>query len=96
MKRAEKAAEWSFPREGKRVGLFSETIEETFGGETRHFRRVIRVTERTIDKKQQPLLVPEIVVEGWWVSLGEVMCSEQRVIELYCDHATSWRSTLPA
>ena len=89
LKRAENGAEWSVPREGKRIGIFSETLEETFDGRTRHFRRVIRVTERTIDRHGQPLLVPEIVVEGWWVSLGEVMCSDQRVIGLYCDHATS-------
>ena len=92
LKRAETAAaatEWSYPREGKRVGIFCETVVETFNGETREFRRVIRLTERTIDKKGQPLLVPEIVLEGWWTSLGEVVCSDQRVIELYCDHATS-------
>ena len=89
LKRAENGAEWSVPREGKRIGIFSETLEETFDGRTRYFRRVIRVTERTIDRHGQPLLVPEIVVEGWWVSLGEVMCSDQRVIGLYCDHATS-------
>jgi len=87
--RAEEAAEWSFPRPGKRVGIFVETVEETFAGEIRDFRRVIRVTERTIDKKGQRLLVPEIILEGWWVSLGEVMCSNRSVIELYNDHATS-------
>ena len=89
LERAETAATWTFPRDGKRVGLFSETVEETFAGETRKFRRVIRLTERTIDKKGQALLVPEITLEGWWVSLGEVMCGDQKVIELYCDHATS-------
>jgi len=87
--RAEQAAEWSFPRDGKRVGIFTETVEETFKGETRDFRRVIRVTVRTIDKTGQRLLVPEITLEGWWVSLGEVACSNQKVIELYNDHATS-------
>ena len=87
--RAEKAATWTFPRDGKRVGVFSEMVEETFEGTTREFRRVIRVTERSIDKHGQPLLVPEIILEGWWTTFGEVMCSENRVIELYCDHATS-------
>ena len=90
--RAEAAATgttWSVPREGKRVGIFCETVCETFEGETRNYRRVIRLTERKIDKKGQPLLVPEIVLEGWWVSLGEVACPDSRVIELYCDHATS-------
>jgi hypothetical protein len=87
--RAEKTAVWTEPREGKRVGIFSETVEETWGDKTREFRRVISVTERTIDKHGERLLVPEIVLEGWWTSLGEVMCPEAQIIVLYRDHATS-------
>ena len=89
LKRAEKEAEWSFPRAGKRVGTFSEAVEETFGGETRQHRRVLRVTERTIDKHGARLLVPDITIEGWWTSLGECVCADAKVIALYCDHATS-------
>ena len=90
LKRAEKeVTHWSFPREGKRVGVFSEDVEETFGGVTRTFRRVIRVIERTIDKQGVRLLVPDIEIEGWWTSLGECECSDERIITLYCDHATS-------
>jgi hypothetical protein len=50
LKRAETEAEWSFPRAGKRVGIFSEVVEERFGGEPRRHRRVVRVSERTIDR----------------------------------------------
>ena len=89
LKRAEKEAEWSFPRAGKRVGTFSEVVEETFGGEPRQHRRVLRVTERTIDKHGARLLVPAIAIEGWWTSLGECVCADAKVIALYCDHATS-------
>jgi hypothetical protein len=90
LKRAEKeVAQWSFPREGKRVGTFCETVEETFGGKTRHVRRIISVTERTIDKHGVRLLVPDIEIEGWWTSLGECECSDEKIIALYCDHATS-------
>jgi len=90
LKRASsEVAHWSFPREGKRVGVFSENIEETFDGITRTFRRVIRVIERTIDKHGVRLLVPDIEIEGWWTSLGECECSDERIIALYCDHATS-------
>jgi hypothetical protein len=89
LKRAEKEAEWSFPRAGKRVGTFSEEVEETFGGETRQHRRVVRVTERTIDRQGARLLVPAIAIEGWWTSLGECVCGDAEVIALYCDHATS-------
>ena len=88
--RAEKeVAQWSFPREGKRVGVFSEDVEETFGGVTRTFRRVVRVIERTIDKHGNRLLVPDIELEGWWTSLGECEASDEQIIALYCDHATS-------
>jgi hypothetical protein len=89
LKRAETQAEWSFPREGKRVGIFSETVGETLDGVTREFRRVISVTERTIDKHGVRLLVPQITVEGWWTSLGECECSNEKIIALYGDHATS-------
>ena len=89
MKRAEGVAKWTVPREGMRVGIFSETVEETFNGAQRHFRRVIRVTKRTIDKKGLHLLVPEIVLEGWWSSLWTADCSHQNVIDNYKDHATS-------
>lgn len=89
LERAEKAAVWTTPREGKRVGIFSETVEEAFGCKTREFRRVVSVTERTIDKHGDKLLVPEITLEGWWTSLGEVMCPDEKIIALYCDHATS-------
>lgn len=89
LERALVIGEWSVPRDGKRVGIFGETVEETFAGETRSFRRVIRVTERTIDKHGVRLLIPEIVLEGWWTTLGEVVCPDADVISLYCDHATS-------
>lgn len=90
LKRAEKdVAHWSFPREGKRVGTFSEDVEETAGGVTRTFRRVVRVIERTIDKHGVRLLVPDIEIEGWWTSLGECEATDEQIIALYCDHATS-------
>ena len=49
-------------------------------------RRVMRVIERTIDKRGQHLLVPEIEIEGWWTSLE---LDEECIIALYADHATS-------
>lgn len=86
---AEEKAVWTSPREGKRVGVFSVVVEEEYGGVTRAFRRVMRVTERTIDKHGARLLLPEITVEGWWTSLGDIACPDEEVIALYCDHATS-------
>lgn len=76
------------PRPGKRVALFSVKEKETVTDEngvkkTFTFRRVMRVTERTIDKKGQPLLIPDIELEGWWTSLK---LDDQKVIDLYKGH----------
>lgn len=76
------------PRPGKRVALFcvkeKETVVDEDGVEnTLTFRRVMRVTERTIDKKGQPLLIPEVELEGWWTSLK---LDEQKIIDLYKGH----------
>ena len=76
------------PRPGKRVALFSVKQKETVTDEngvkkTFTFRRVMRVTERTIDKKGQPLLIPDIELEGWWTSLK---LDDQKVIDLYKGH----------
>ena len=87
--RAEKEAHWTSPREGKRVGIFSETIEEEFRGKTRSFRRVVRVTVRDIDRDGNKLLVPDLTLEGWWTSLPETLVDEAQVIALYRAHGTS-------
>lgn len=49
-------------------------------------RIVFDIAERTIDKKGQALLVADIEVDTYWVSLKD---SESQVIELYHDHGTS-------
>ena len=49
-------------------------------------RIVFDIAERTIDKKGQALVIPEIEVDTYWVSLKD---SERQVIELYHDHGTS-------
>ena len=76
------------PRPGKRVAIFSVTEPHCVtdvNGEQQEltFHRVMRVTERTIDKKGQPLLIPDIELEGWWTSLTE---EDETVIELYQGH----------
>ena len=48
--------------------------------------RVVRVTERSIDKKGQYLTIPDIELEGWWTSL---VMPEKDVIRLYEAHGTS-------
>ena len=83
---AEKQVQWRFPRAGKRVSLFSVEIKRSWRGYDYTLTRVMQVTERTIDKYGQHLVIPEVDVEGWWASLA---CTEQEVIDLYKDHGTS-------
>jgi hypothetical protein len=86
---AEQAGHWTYPRDGKRVALFSVQETQEYEGETYRFRRVIRVIERTIDKNGQMLIIPDIEIEGWWTSLNPLTYSDEKIIALYRDHATS-------
>lgn len=77
------------PRAGKRVAVFRVKEKHSFTDadgieRTITLSRVMRVTERSIDKKGQMLLEPDIELEGWWTSL---MLSDQEIIELYKGHA---------
>ncbi len=83
---AEKHGRWETTRDGKRVALFRVEDEREWQGHIYIVQRVMRIIERTIDKKGQQLLIPEIEIEGWWTSL---LLSEEEVIQLYCDHGTS-------
>ena len=86
---AEQTGQWTTPREGKRVALFSIQETQEHEGHYSRFRRVMQVTVRTIDKKGQWLLMPEIEIEGWWTSLNSLTYSDKQIIGLYRDHATS-------
>jgi hypothetical protein len=46
---------------------------------------VYEITERTIDRYGNELLIPEIEVQSWWTNLAEL---PETVIELYHSHAT--------
>lgn len=83
---AEVHGEWSEPRPGKRVALFEVRERRTHAGYEYPLRRVMRVTERRIDKRGQHLLVPELEIEGWWTSLEY---DEETIIALYAEHGTS-------
>ncbi len=74
------------PRDGKRVGLLTVYIQQVHEEKTYRFKRVMRVVERTIDRRGQRLLTPEIEVEGWWTPLD---LPEKDVIRLYEDRGTS-------
>lgn len=74
------------PRKGKRVALLKTRKRRDHGGRRRYFTRVIRVTERTIDKHGQHLLTPDISIEGWWTDLN---FSPEKIISLYENHGLS-------
>jgi len=74
------------PRDGKRVGLLTVHIRQVHEGKTYMFKRVMRAVERTIDRRGQRLLTPEIEIEGWWTTLD---LPEKDVIGLYEGRGTS-------
>jgi hypothetical protein len=74
------------PRDGKRVGLLTVYIQQVHNGKTYRFKRIMRAVERTVDRRGQRLIVPEVEVEGWWTTLE---LPEKEVIGLYADRGTS-------
>lgn len=75
----------SQPRDGKNVYIGSDwkTAESKEFGKEFTLRAGYEITERTIDKKGQFLLIPDIEVETWWTNLGE---TDREVIALYHAH----------
>ena len=68
------------------MATFDVYIEEEYEGKTYTTRRIMQVTERTIDKHGQALLIPDLSIEGWWTTLDPPY---QEILALYRDHATS-------
>lgn len=73
------------PREGKTVyvgsdwkDVHSKQFEKEFT-----LRTGYEITERTVDKYGQILLIPEIEVETWWTNLG---VTDDEIIKLYHGH----------
>lgn len=86
---AEQFGQWTSPREGKRIALFSVEEQQILGDKTYRFRRVMQITERTIKANGQTLLFPDIEIEGWWTSLNQASYDDAQIIALYRDHATA-------
>jgi hypothetical protein len=83
--RANQVQAWTETRPGKRVALLDLSVERAWQKQKRDFRLIVRLVERTLDKKGQHLLFPAYQLEGWWTSLNEPAA---KVIELYREHAT--------
>lgn len=80
---------WRHPREGKRTAVFEDTLERRGGdGAVHTLRRVLSVTERTIDRHGQHLLVPTYDVAGLLTTLDTETADAETVIALYRDHGT--------
>jgi hypothetical protein len=81
------------PREGKTVYVGSRTREIVVGkdanGNEIHaaIRQVYEITERTMDKYGQVLLMPEIDVNAWYTSLSVEQATDSEIIRYYHDHA---------
>ena len=82
---ANPATRWAQPRAGKRLTMWEQPVQVQ--GIERPVRRVLRLIQRTIDKRGQALLVPELTLEGWTTSLP-MNLDAQAVIALYADHGT--------
>jgi hypothetical protein len=85
-KRAFSKGKVSKPRPGKRVALLTVRKRQEYEGETYVFTKVIKVTERTVNKHGQILLLPEVTVDGWWTNMA---LTEEKIISLYKNHALS-------
>jgi hypothetical protein len=76
----------SQPRPGKKVGLLEVEEQRKVDDTICAFKRIVRVTEQTMDQHGQMLLTPQITLEGWWTDLN---LNPEEVSALYRDHATS-------
>jgi len=81
---ANQATRWQHPRAGKRVTVWDEQVR--IEGFERPMRRVMRLTERTIDAKGQLLIEPQWVLEGWSTTLAGRQFDAQAIITLYEGH----------
>ncbi|NDZ13443.1 IS1380 family transposase [Variovorax sp. WS11] len=77
---------WEHPRAGKRVTLWEQALE--IEGIERPLRRVLRLTERTIDAQGQLLIEPKLTLDGWTTSLSAKQFDGKAIIALYADHGT--------
>lgn len=82
---ADPATAWIRPREGKRETHIAQTVTREHAGVCVAMRRVVHLIERTIDKKGQALLMPDIEIEGWLTSLDLPV---EQIVKLYQGHGT--------
>lgn len=81
---ANTATPWEHPRAGKRVTVWDEQVR--IEGQALPQRRVMRLTERTIDARGQHLIEPQWIIEGWTTSLNARQFDALAIIALYEGH----------
>ena len=74
------------PREGKRLTPWEDSVQ--IADTLRLVRRVLRLSERSLNAQGQSLLVPEYELDGWTTSLPTGKFSSVGILALYADHAT--------
>ena len=80
---------WTQLREGKRECVWQDMLDlKGVGSAANPARRIYRLTERTIDKQGQPLLMAHYTLDGWTTTLPVAAFDSAQVIALYADHAT--------
>jgi hypothetical protein len=73
----------------QRADKAADAAREATSVQTLQARRVYSLTERTIDKSNQQMLLPEYVLEGWSTTLPDTQAfAAQQIIDLYADHGT--------
>ncbi|KEQ13962.1 IS1380 family transposase [Endozoicomonas numazuensis] len=77
--------EWHELRAGKHYATLTINHEAHYG----HQRLIIKMVRRTSDAVGQMFLTPDYELEGWWTTLNEEEYSDNDVILLYENHATS-------
>ncbi len=67
---------WTVLREGKRQCVWSEAVQVKHERHVLAARRVYRLSERIIDRRNQQMLLPEYVLEGWTSTLPQAFTPE--------------------
>lgn len=76
-------------REGKHECIWSEMLDlEGVGSAANPARRIYRLTERTLDKEGQVMLMPHYTLDGWTTTLPVAAFDESAVLALHYNHAT--------
>ena len=73
---ADPSTAWTVLREGKRQCVWSEAVQVKHERHVLAARRVYRLSERIIDRRNQQMLLPEYVLEGWTSTLPQAFTPE--------------------